>query len=137
MTTTPTRAMRTTARTAPGRLRGGRRWSGDRSRLGDEAADLAEMLVALGTRDQAGGRGVDLHPGEGRLGQQQVAGRAPHTILQQPMHQDDLGSAELGPSGHRLPEKRSMVGDDLEVKTADAAAGAARAALVGGQDAPP
>src|SRR5947208_16950583 len=109
MTTTPTRAMRTTVRIAPGRLRGGRRQSGDRSRLGDEAADLAEMLVALRLRDQAGGRGVDLHPGEGRLGQQQVAGRASHAILQQPMGQDDLGPAELWPSGHRLPQKSSVV----------------------------
>ena len=53
------------------------------------------------------------------------------------MDQDDFGPAELCPSGHHLPQKSSVVGDDLEVKTADAAAGPARAALVGGQDAPP
>src|SRR5688572_10972306 len=97
--------------------------------LAHEAPDVAEVLVALAVKREPRLGGVDAGPPQGILGEQEVA-PAGHAVLEQPVREHDVRARRLAPVADHLAEEAAVVGHDLEIQVAHAAARLAVAAVV-------
>ncbi len=104
---------------------------GGRGEVADEAADVAQVLVALRVRREAGALAVDAQGPQHRLGEERVATLPSDPVLEQPVHQDHRGTGHPVAPRHRVPQERPVVDDHLEIEGADLLARPALALLGG------
>src|SRR5437870_5728155 len=104
--------------------------------LPHEASHVPEVRVARDVHGQIRSHRTEPEPSQRGLGEQEIRA-LPQVVLQELMREDHIGARDLAAPADQLAQEAPVMDDDLEIETADAPTGLARAALVGLQLTPP